>query len=151
MRKHVATILTMTLLLGPTPAAAKSILDQAAELASRMTLARSAVGGLQQAGGCDNQIVMQGANDAENTGTGAYMAGGFLLPIVMPIIAGGGNPSPPFATTMNMDGDEARCYSSGYGETLRERRTSAAWTGTWIGIGLYAGLIVLAVATGPDY
>ena len=151
MRKHVATILAMTLLLGPTPVAAKSILDQATERASRITLARPAVGGLQQAGGCDNQIVMQGANDAENAGTGAYMAGGFLLPIIMPIIAGGGNPSPPLATTMNMDADEARCYSSGYGETLRERRTGAAWTGTWVGIGLYVGLSVLAVATGPDY
>ena len=151
MRRHVATILAMTLLLGPTPVAAKSILDQATERASRMTLARPAVGGLQQAGGCDNQIVIQGASDAESVGTGNYLAGGFLLPVVMPIIAGGGNPSPPLATTMNMDGDEARCYSSGYGETLRERRTDAAWTGTWIGIGLYVGLVVLAIATGPDY
>ena len=153
-RKPVSILATIALLFAATPAAAEGILEQALARAAAtppaVAAAPIAAAGLQQ-GGCDSAVMMRGADNASTVGTGGYLAGGLLLPIIMPLIAGGGNPDPPISETMGMDPNEARCYSASYGQTLRDRRTASAWRGTWIGIGTYVGLSVLAAATGPGY
>ena len=101
---------------------------------------------------CSQAIMNQAETDADDRGVGAYIGGGFLLPVIMPLIADSMGPERP--TTRLLQGispaDET-CYSDYYGERVKARKVNAAWKGTWIGFGLLAGLVVLAVATGPSY
>ena len=97
------------------------------------------------------EAVRQGRIAGERPGTGGHAAGGFLLPIIMPLISSGSSATPPTSETLQMDPVNAQCFRDGYSERVRERRTASAWKGTWIGIGLYVGLVVRAAATGPDY
>ena len=159
MRTHVVLALLAAVMLLMTPAEgypaegnAGDLLTQAQALAAEKALAfviGNAAGEAAQT--CTNAITTQALTDAERIGTGGMTAGGFLLPIIMPLIADGLNTNPPFTSINTLSPEEARCYTAAYSERGRERKVSAAWRGTWIGIGLYTGLVVLALATGPDY
>ena len=101
---------------------------------------------------CSAPIVERAETDAEDRGVGAYIGGGFLLPVIMPLIADVSSPeTPPNRLMQGIDQADGTCYSDYYGERVKSRKVDAAWTGTWIGLGLYAGLIVLAAVTGPSY
>ena len=146
---RIVTSLVVALVFvnGPLAAHAGPILDRARELA-----ASSAPGGLAgvQQPGCDPALVVSALDDASRVGTGGFLAGGLLLPVIMPLIADGSASNPPFAVTSGMPADEARCYSAAWTEEVRQRKVSSAWRGTWIGLGAYVGLVVLASVTGPD-
>ena len=154
MRKHLIATLAATLFVLPAPTAAETILDQALSKASLIApaLARVPVApaGVQQTG-CAAEIVGRARGAASRVGTGGYLAGGLVLPVIMPLIADGSASPPPFDATNGMNPDEARCYSAAYSDDVRQRKVSSAWRGTWIGIGTYVGLVVLAAAAGPDY
>ena len=98
---------------------------------------------------CSVAIVERAETDAEERGVGAYIGGGFLLPVIMPLIADSVSPErPPNRLMQGIEQADATCYSDYYGERVKSRKVGASWTGTWIGIGLYAGLMVLAYTPG---
>ena len=116
---RIVTSLVVALVVvvsGPLAAHAGPILDRARELA-----ASSAPGGLPgvQQPGCDPALVASARDDASRVGTGGFLAGGLLLPVIMPLIADGSASNPPFATTSGMAPDEARCYSTAWSEDVR--------------------------------
>ena len=103
-------------------------------------------------GDCQQPVLAKGEAAAEQKGTGGYIAGGIFLPVIMPLIAdAGSSPQPPVIQVQGMDQQTASCYSAAYGEKLKNRKVSAAWKGTWIGIGLVTGLVILAAATTDSY
>ena len=143
-----SVVVALVVVNGPLGAQAGPILDRARELAAASAPVR--LPGVQQAG-CDPAVVASALDDASRVGTGGFLAGGLLLPVIMPLIADGSASNPPFAVTSGMAPDEARCYSAAWSEDVRQRKVSSAWRGTWIGIGTYVGLTVLVLATAPDY
>ena len=147
---RIVTSLVVALVVvnGPLAAQAGPILDRARELAASSAPGR--LPGVQQTG-CDPALVASALDDASRVGTGGFLAGGLLLPVIMPLIADGSASNPPFAVTSGMPPDEARCYSAAWSEDVRQRKVSSAWRGTWIGLGAYVGLTVLVLATAPDY
>ena len=50
-----------------------------------------------------------------------------------------------------MSPDDARCYTAAYSDDVQQRKVASAWKGTWIGIGTYVGLVVLAASTAAAY
>ena len=141
-------VVALVVVNGPLAAQAGPLLDRARELAASSAPVR--LPGVQQTG-CDPAVVASALNDASRVGTGGFLAGGLLLPVIMPLIADGSASNPPFAVTSGMAPEEARCYSAAWSEDVRQRKVSSAWRGTWIGLGTYVGLTVLVLATAPDY
>ena len=141
-------VIALVVVSGPFAAHAGPILDRARELAASSALGR--LPGIQQTG-CDPALVASALDDASRVGTGGFLAGGLLLPVIMPLIADGSASNPPFAATSGMPPEDARCYSTAWSEDVRRRKVSSAWRGTWIGLGTYVGLTVLVLATAPDY
>ena len=143
-----SVVVALVVVNGPLAAQAGPLLERARELAAASAAVR--LPGVEQAG-CDPAVVANALDDASRVGTGGFLAGGLLLPVIMPLIADGSASNPPFAVTSGMAPDEARCYSAAWSEDVRRRKVSSAWRGTWIGLGAYVGLTVLVLATSPDY
>ena len=150
MRTRLIVTLAVTLLALSGPAAAETILYQALAKAARITPALggapAAPVGVQQTG-CGAETVGRARADASRVGTGGYLAGGLFLPVIMPLIADGGTSNPPFVATDGMSPADARCYTAAYSDDVQQRKVASAWKGTWIGIGTYVGLVVLAAAS----
>lgn len=149
MRVAVSVLVALIVVNGPVTVLAGPIIERARALAARTVPEPSSAGAQQNR--CAPELVTRARNDASRVGTGGYLAGGLVLPIIMPLIAGGMSSNPPFTATNGMNPDDARCYSAAYSDDVGQRKVSSAWKGTWIGIGAWAGLVVLAVATGPSY
>lgn len=148
MRVIVSVLVALMVVNGPVTVLAGPIIERARALAAR-TVPGTIISAQQNR--CAPELVTRARNDASRVGTGGYLAGGLVLPIIMPLIAGGMSSNPPFTATNGMNPDDARCYSAAYSDDVGQRKVSSAWKGTWIGVGAYVGLAVLVAVTGPSY
>ena len=79
----------------------------------------------------------QGAADArQRQGRAGWIAGGVLLPVIMPVLAYALTPQPPAERMFAYGVDDARCYAASYSETAQRKRQTNAWIGLAAGVGL---------------
>ena len=141
-------VVMIGVLLGPSSAVAGPILDAANRIASGMVPA-SAGAGAQV--GCA-QATADGAEAAERReATTAFLYGGIVLPVIMPIIGMVSSPTPPASELRSVADGDVDCFREGYRETGRARKTRSGWIGTAIGIGAYVALGAVMAAGAPDY
>ena len=141
---------------GPTTTAAvrgtstMPIIESALRHAASMRLGVSReTTGIFQPAGC-SAMAAEGSQDADSRqGTGGWIAGGALMPVLMPILAHVMTPTPPADTALQFTGEDARCYSAGYTSRASAKRRRSAWIGSGIGIGAYVALAVLAASGDP--
>lgn len=149
-RKILVSLLIAVFTAGSaSPVQAGPILDSALRIAAGMPLEK--VHSSSQLGNCQETVIAKAERTANDRGVGGYVAGGFFLPIIMPLIAdGGATPQAPLATLQGLDSGSAACFNAAYGERLKNRRVGAAWKGSWIGIATTVALAVLVAATMDD-
>lgn len=84
-----------------------------------------------------------GATDArQRQGRAIWVAGGVIMPIIMPVLAHIITPQPPADALLAYSVDDARCYAASYSETAKRKRKTSAWIGSAAGFGLAVTLIV---------
>ena len=96
----------------------------------------------RQVAGCSPTVYAAAREDArDRQGMGGWVAGGLLLPVVIPVIAHVTTPDPPAELAMQYTGNDRVCYTETYSSAAARRRQTAAW----IGAGVAFGLLALAV------
>lgn len=138
---------SLCLMLSAPVSAAESLLVQARHKAAQ-THARAVA---QPAADACRAAADQGVDDAQRRqGRGGWIAGGVLLPIIIPIVAHVSSPQAPADSVVRFTAEEARCYEASYREVAGSRRRSGAWIGSGIGIAAFVALVA-AAASQADY
>lgn len=140
--RHVIVAIAVVGIVGtPIQAAERGILENALERVRE----------IQPAGGCAAAATAGGTDGRQRQGTAGWFAGGFLLPIIMPIVAHVSTPQPPADTVLQYSGDDARCYAASYSDAAASKRKKGAWIGSATAIGLMVVVIATAEGTGYGY
>lgn len=124
--------LAAAVLLTASPVEAGPPLASAMRQAERITLDPVAT----PPTGCQ-AAARDGAADArQRQGRAGWIAGGVLLPILMPVLAYVLTPQPAAERMLAYGVDDARCYAASYSETAQRKRQRSAWIGVAAGVGL---------------
>lgn len=136
--------LLLSAMLAVPVSAAESLLVQARAKAARTMHVRTAA---QPAADACQAAADQGTEDAQRRqGRGGWIAGGILLPVIIPIVAHVSSPQAPADTVVRFTAEEARCYEVSYRDAAGSRRRSGAWIGSGIGIAAFVALVVAAAS-----
>lgn len=135
--------LLLSAMLAVPVSAAESLLVQARAKAQTMRVRTAA----QPAADACQAAADQGTEDAQRRqGRGGWIAGGILLPVIIPIVAHVSSPQAPADSVVRFTAEEARCYEVSYRDAAGSRRRSGAWIGSGIGIAAFVALVVAAAS-----